>query len=163
MRHHHSVWKEGAVTGLLGAFTVAVWFLALDLINGRPLFTPSVLGQILLLGRTGPEAQTVHTAAVLLYSVFHLLAFVLFGLLVTKLVHLAVNNPALRFGLVMLFVVFELFFWGFTYVFFTGTRELFPRGAVLVANTLAAIVMATYLWRRHPSLRRALRHEPLGS
>lgn len=163
MRHHHSVWKEGAVAGLLGAVTVAVWFLVLDLINGQPLLTPSVLGQILLLGETGPEAQSVSSGAVLLYTAFHFSAFILFGLLVTKLVHLAVNVPVLRFGLVMLFVVFEVFFWGFTYVFFTGTRELFPRGTVLVANTLAAVVMAWYLWQRHPSLKRALRHEALGS
>jgi hypothetical protein len=77
-------------------------------------------------------------------------------------VHLAVNNPVIRFGLVMVFVVFEVFFWGFTYMFFAGTRGLFPRGAILIANTFAAIVMAVYLWRRHPSLKRALRHEPLG-
>ncbi|TFH66856.1 MAG: hypothetical protein E4G90_01400 [Gemmatimonadales bacterium] len=163
MRHHHSVWKEGVVAGLLGAVAVAIWFLGLDLIEGRPLFTPSVLGQILFLGGATPEVSAVQTNAVLLYTLFHLVAFVLFGLLVTKLVHLAIILPALRFGLVMLFVVFEVFFWGFTYMFFAGTRGLFPRGAMLVANTLAAIVMATYLWHRHPSLKRALRHEALGS
>lgn len=81
---------------------------------------------------------------------------------VTKLVHLAINIPVIRFGIVMVFVVFEVFFWGFTYMFFAGTRGLFPRGAILIANTLAAVVMAAYLWRRHPSLKRALRHEPLG-
>jgi hypothetical protein len=59
--------------------------------------------------------------------------------------------------------VFEVFFWGFTYMFFAGSRGLFPRGAILIANTFAAVVIATYLWRRHPSLKRALRHEPLGS
>ena len=162
MRHHHSVLTEGAVAGMLGAFAVAIWFLALDVYQGRALFTPSVLGQILLMGRSAPGTEAIDTTAVLLYTVFHLAAFTVFGMLVTKLVHLAINIPVLRFGLVMLFVVFEVFFWGFTYMFFAGTRGLFPRGAILIANTLAAVAMATYLWRRHPSLKRALRHEPLG-
>jgi hypothetical protein len=162
MRHHHSVLKEGAVAGMLGAVAVAVWFLVLDLMQGRALFTPSMLGQILLLGRETPTTDTIDSSAVALYTVFHFVAFVLFGIAVTKLVHMAVINPVVRFGLVMVFVVFEVFFWGFTYMFFAGTRGLFPRGAILIANTLAAVTMATYLWRRHPSLKRALRHEPLG-
>jgi hypothetical protein len=162
MRHHHSVLKEGIVAGMLGALAVAIWFLAVDLFQGKPFFTPSVLGQILLLGRALPATETIDASAVVLYTGFHFVAFVLFGMLVTKLVHLAVNNPVIRFGLVMVFVVFEVFFWGFTYMFFAGTRGLFPRGAILIANTFAAIVMAVYLWRRHPSLKRALRHEPLG-
>ena len=162
MRHHHSVLKEGALAGMLGAFAVAIWFLALDVYQGRALFTPSVLGQILLMGRSTPGTEAIDTTAVLLYTVFHFAAFAVFGIGVTKLVHLAINVPVLRFGLVMLFVVFEVFFWGFTYMFFAGTRGLFPRGAILIANTLAAVAMATYLWRRHPSLKRALRHEPLG-
>ncbi len=163
VRHHHSVLREGALAGLLGALTVAVWFLILDLMQGRPLYTPSVLGQILLLGRGSGAMDGIDSTAVALYTVFHVLAFFVFGLVVTKGVHLAINVPVIRFGLVMLFVVFELFFWGFTYIFFAGTRGLFPRGAVLIANTLAAIVMAVYLWHRHPSLKRALRHEALGS
>jgi hypothetical protein len=162
MRHHHSVLKEGILAGMLGAFAVAIWFLAVDLFQGKPFFTPSVLGQILLLGRALPATETIDASAVVLYTGFHFVAFALFGMMVTKLVHLAVNNPVIRFGLVMVFVVFEVFFWGFTYMFFAGTRGLFPRGAILIANTFAAIVMAVYLWRRHPSLKRALRHEPLG-
>jgi hypothetical protein len=130
--------------------------------QGRALFTPSVLGQMLLMGRATPATDAIDSTAVALYTVFHFAAFALFGMFVTKLVHLAVNVPVIRFGLVMVFVVFEVFFWGFTYMFFAGTRGLFPRGAILIANTAAAVVMATYLWRRHPSLKRALRHEPLG-
>jgi len=163
MPHHHSVRREGLISGGLAALVVAAWFLALDIINGRPLYTPSVLGQILLLGQTTAETDTIDTVAVGVYTLFHFAAFSLFGLIVTKLVHLAVNVPVIRFGIVMLFIVFEVFFWGFTYLFFEGTRGLFPRGAILVANTLAAIVMAGYLWRRHPTLKRALKHEALGS
>lgn len=161
-RHHHSVLKEGVVAGLLGAFAVALWFLLLDLAAGRPLFTPSVLGQILLLGRATPVTGTVDAGAVALYTAFHFVAFILFAMAVVKLVHLAINVAIVRFGLLMLFVVFEVFFLAFTYIFFANTRGLFPRGTILAANTIAAVVMTAYLWQRHPSLKRALRQHTLG-
>jgi uncharacterized membrane protein YhhN len=61
------------------------------------------------------------------------------------------------------FVVFQVFFYGFTYAFFVATRGLFPWWEVLVADTLAVAAMVTYLWRKHPSLKRALAHEALGA
>ena len=54
-RHHHSLADEATSAGLLGATTVAVWFLLLDFIAGRPLHIASVLGQVLLFGRRTPE------------------------------------------------------------------------------------------------------------
>jgi hypothetical protein len=156
------VWKEGLLAGGLGALSVALLFLVLDLMRGRPLYTPSVLGQIVLLGRPTAVTDQILPDAVALYTVFHLVVFALFGVVVVKLVHLAINVAIARFGLLMLFVVFEVFFFAFTYVFFEGSRQLFPRGSILAANTLAAVVMATYLWHRHPALKRALRQHTLG-
>lgn len=162
VRHHHSVFKEGILAGSLGALAVAVWFLVVDIANGHPLFTPSVLGQIIVQGQATPDVSQIKPDAVFLYTLFHLAAFIVFGWAVTKVVHLAVNLPIVRFGLVIVFVAFEVFFWGFTYIFLEGTHGLFPRGSILIANTIAAVVMATYLWRRHPALKRALMHDPLG-
>src|SRR5207248_2863034 len=39
-----AVYKEGFVAGILGALTVAVWFLIVDMLHGRPFHTPTVLG-----------------------------------------------------------------------------------------------------------------------
>src|SRR3989449_5423278 len=36
--------QEGLIAGLVGAATIAVWFLLLDSLSGRPLYTPTVLG-----------------------------------------------------------------------------------------------------------------------
>jgi hypothetical protein len=163
VRHHHSLGKEGAVTGVLGGMAVAVWFLILDLLKARPLHTPSVLGQVILFGNTSPVTDRIVTGGVIGYTLIHLAVFIAMGLFITELVHLAVNSPLFRFGILMLFVVFEVFFYGFTYVFFVATRELFPWWEVLVADTLAVVVMVTYLWRKHPSLKRALAHEALGA
>lgn len=163
VRHHHSLGKEGAVTGILGGMAVAVWFLILDILKGRPLHTPSVLGQVILFGSVSPVTDRVVPGGVISYTLLHLTVFIAMGLLVTELVHLAVTSPVFRFALLMLFVVFQIFFYVFTYVFFVGTRELFPWWEVLVADTLAVVVMLAYLWRKHPSLKRALAHEALGA
>ena len=49
------------ITGALGASAVAGWFLLTDLLQGRPLSTPSVLGQVILFGiaREQIPAQTI--------------------------------------------------------------------------------------------------------
>jgi hypothetical protein len=162
VRHHHSLGKEGAVSGILGGTAVAVWFLVLDIFKGRPLHTPSVLGQVILFGNTSPVSEGIVLEGVIGYTLIHLGVFIALGLIITELVHLAVNSPLFRFAILMLFVVFQVFFYGFTYAFFVATRELFPWWEVLVADTLAVVAMVTYLWRKHPSLKRALAHEALG-
>ena len=61
MRASHSVWREGAVAGLLGAGTVALWFLVRDTLAGVPLRTASVLGQVL---NSSVGKSVLRTAAV---------------------------------------------------------------------------------------------------
>jgi hypothetical protein len=34
--------QEGIVAGVIGAATVAIWFLILDTLKGRPFYTPTV-------------------------------------------------------------------------------------------------------------------------
>ena len=40
----HRVVREGLIAGVIGAVAVAVWYLAIDLTQGRVLFTPAALG-----------------------------------------------------------------------------------------------------------------------
>ena len=51
---------DGLFAGMIGALTVAVWFLVLDIAAGRPLYTPALLGQVLLHGgrRRGPARDS---------------------------------------------------------------------------------------------------------
>ena len=53
------VYVEGLVAGLIGAATIAVWFFILDLYNGRPFYTPNVLGAALSLSGAVREPATV--------------------------------------------------------------------------------------------------------
>jgi hypothetical protein len=162
MADRHSVWNEGTDVGLIGGVAVAVWFLVLDLLAGRPLRTPSVLGQIVLFGNGRPDVVNIDLGAVLLYTVVHFAAFALFGVLLTKIVHLATENPVIRFALLMVFLVFELFFYGILALLSAGTQDLFPFWTVIGANTIAAVVMGLYLWRTHPAFRESCSSTPLG-
>lgn len=162
-RHHHDLLREGITTGLLGAFSVAIWFLAIDSAQGHPLSTPSVLGQVLLYGSTAPSLTPIEAGPLAAYTLLHVGAFVLFGVGVTHLVHLAMYSPLARFALFIVAVVFELFFFMLTYMLFAGTSHLFPWWSVLGANTLALVAMGSYLGRTHPGLVRGLARDSLGA
>lgn len=53
------VYSEGIVAGLTGAATLAVWFLLLDSLDGRPFYTPSALGTALFRGGVGLDRPRV--------------------------------------------------------------------------------------------------------
>jgi hypothetical protein len=161
-RHHHSLVREGFLSGIIGAAVVAVWFLVSDFVQGRPLSTPSVLGQVVLYQSATPTVSPAEPGPVLAYTLFHLGAFVIFGILLTQLVHLAMSSPLARFGLLVIAVCFELFFVFMTYAVFHETSYLFPWWSVLAANTLSLGAMGIYLYRRHPGLRLQYQREPLG-
>lgn len=160
-RHHHSLVREGFISGILGAAVVAVWFLISDTVQGRPLSTPGILGQVLLFQNTTPSL-TAEPGPVLAYTLFHLGAFVIFGILLTEIIHLAMSSPLARFGLLVIAVCFELLFVFMTYAVFHQTSYLFPWWSVLAANTLSLAAMGVYLYRRHPGLLLQYQREPLG-
>jgi hypothetical protein len=147
---------------MLGAVTVAAWYLILDVGSGHPLRTPSLLGQIVLFGNLDPVTDRIVAAAVAGYTVVHCLLFIGLGILITKITYLAQNNPVFLFAGFMLFVVFEVFFTLFTYVFHAASNGLFPWTTTLTANSLAALVMTLYIWRHNPALKRALQRHALG-
>jgi hypothetical protein len=163
MRSPHPLLTEATDAGFLGGTAVAVWFLLLDLVRGHPLRTPSVLGQIFLLGREHPDVQGMDFGAIVGYTAVHFFAFVLFALVVTALVRLAVDHPVIRFALLVLAVAFEFFFYVAVQTVSVEVGALFPLWTVLAANLLALGVMAAYYWRRYPEFGAIFRTEPLGT
>jgi hypothetical protein len=158
----HSIVSEGTDVGVLGGLAVAVWFLILDLLAGQPLRTPSLLGQVVLFRDSTPEPGIV-LGAVLVYTAFHFLVFALFGMGLVALVHWAIANSVIRYALLPMFLVFEVMFYGLLMVLSERTQELFPFWTVVGANTLAALAMGFYLWRRHPAFRTSIQETPLGA
>ena len=76
----HSIPAEGTDVGIIGGLAVALWFLILDTIAGRPLLTPSLLGQVVLMGDPTPDTRTIIFGAILLYTAFHFIVFALLGM-----------------------------------------------------------------------------------
>lgn len=151
---NHSVVREGAVAGFLGATAVAVWFFFVDLIGGRPLFTPTVLGEglISIFGST-LESPAVN---VIWYTIFHYAAFTLVGIIAVVLVHAGERMPSVLAGSMILFVAFELGFYGLVAMLQESILGNFAWYQILAGNLLAALLMGTYLWRAHPAMRDGL-------
>jgi hypothetical protein len=159
----HSIPAEGTDVGVIGGLAVALWFLVLDTIAGRPLLTPSLLGQVVLMGNPAPSTDSVVFGAVLVYTAFHFIVFALLGMGLVAVVHWGIENSVVRYALLPIFLAFEVIFYGLLEMLSERTGELFPFWAVVSANTLAALSMGVYLWFRHPAFRRSIQDTPLGA
>src|SRR5204863_4810733 len=94
LREHPLLMRE-LVTGLIGAIAVAVWFFGLDLAVGAPLRTPAALGSALLLGAAGPSAVPITLGLVVTYTVVHVAAFVVAGVVLVALAEQVERVPAM--------------------------------------------------------------------
>jgi hypothetical protein len=156
---------DGVLAGVIGATTIALWFLLVDTIDGRPFFTPMTLGAGLI-GAT--RANGVGSGAldlVLAYSVFHYAAFILVGLTAALIVSLADREPSVLLGFVLLFAIAEVGMYALVAILDVAS----PLGThawltLMMGNLLAVLAMGTFFWRRRSGLgakfRRALDREP---
>ena len=144
---------DGLFTGMLGALTVALWFLILDVAQGRPLATPALLGTVLLHGPPSAVAAAAAAPAplaVAAYTAFHFVAFVAVGLLFSWLMNLLERFPVVFFVIVVLFACLQVGFVGLSLMLHLEAPDRLPVWSVAVANLLAAAAMALYQARRHP-------------
>lgn len=155
-----TIWRQGIVVGLIGAITVATWFMVLDLFLGRPLFTPATLGSALLLGVRDLDAVQVTMGVVLGYSIVHLAAFVALGILVVAIVRKARATPPLILGALLVFVVFQAMFMGVVAIAAEFVLGALAWWAIAIGNLLAAGAMGYYIWEKDPALRQAMQQEP---
>lgn len=150
------VYAEGIVAGVIGALAIAIWFLILDTLAGRPLYTPSVLGSALFRGTeaiNAPGGLSVSLEMTLMYTWVHVLAFCVIGGAAARLLALAEDNPNLGFGILLLFVVLEFGFIGAASSIAEPVLHALAWPAVLGGNLVAAAAMGGYFWHRHPNLR----------
>jgi hypothetical protein len=142
--------RDGVVAGLLGAASVAAWFFFLDLVAGRPFFTPAVLGAAVLQlfgGEFGGRGLAFH---VVVYTVLHVAAFVALGIVAAGASNAMERTPRALNGFLALFVVLELAYLGA--VRLAAASELFGTYAWWqfgVANLIAASLMGRYIWHTH--------------
>jgi quercetin dioxygenase-like cupin family protein len=139
-------YRWGVAAGLLGAFVVAVFFLALDLAAGRPFATPNALGSALFEGVPFDPARPLVPIVILAYSLVHGALLVGVALVVCGLVLGSRTQPpsASVLGLVLA----GSFFAGLTFLSacFSSLSAPLATGLrtplVLASHVLAAISMA---------------------
>ena len=148
-------WGEAAAAGAIGAATIAVWFLALDVLRGRPLYTPTVLGTALVRGPglASPETLPVSVGMVVLFTLAHGIVFLAIGAVAAALIRLAEKNANYGFGLILFFVFFLCGFLFVVMVLEENVLRALAWPAILGGNLLAVLAMALYLKPRHPNVR----------
>jgi hypothetical protein len=146
----HQAVREGIIAGTIGAATVAIWFLVVDILAGQPLYTPAILGEAVLNSLGFVTAGIVIPVAI--YTLVHLAAFAIMGMCAVVLVHAAQRDVSMLYGILILFVVFEGGFYGFVYMLDVTLLGNIAWVQILPANLLAAFLMGGWLWRTHPAL-----------
>ena len=153
---HNSI-REGIIAGFLSATVIAVWLLIVDVIAGHPMFTPAVLGRGLLGFFGMAKMADSEMFEVFAYTVFHYVAFALIGVIVAMIVHQARRTPAILAGFLIIFIAFELGFYGLTGVLSSGSAlGQLAWYQIMAANLVAAFVMLFFMWKRHPELKREI-------
>ena len=153
----HNFLREGVITGFIGATAIALWFLVVDMVAGRPFYTPVFLGKgvVSVLGKH-MMADTAFTQVVG-YTIFHYAAFFLVGIVLTVIVHQAERTPGILAGLLVAFVMMTLGFYMVAAAFAQSALGQLAWPQIFIANLLAAGLMLGYLWRKHPKLERQLK------
>jgi hypothetical protein len=153
--------RRGLITGLVGAVAVAAWFFVLDLTAGAPLRTPAALGSALLLGAAGPAEVTVSLGLVATYTVVHVAAFLVAGLVLVALAEQVERAPAIALLVVLAAIILEGLVVATLAVGAEWVLGTLGWWSVAVGNLLAVLAMGWQVWRTHPGLQRQLLHEPM--
>jgi hypothetical protein len=144
--------REGVMGGLIGAVTVAVWFVVYDAVTNRPLYTPALLGAALLEGLRDPAALQISASVVLGYTVLHGATFILFGVVAASLLTFSEREPLLLLGIFVLFTCFEVFFFSIVMLIDEALLQSLRWWTIFVANILATTTMLSYFLTKHSQL-----------
>lgn len=155
LRYHHLL-AEGLVTGLIGAVAVAIWFLLLDVVVGRPFYTPAALGSAFFLDAESPVDVRVTAGVVGAYAVMHLAAFAVVGVALTWGAEQLQRTPGMWLLFLMSFIVLEGVFLGTVAILGDWVLGTVGWWAVGVGNLVAVAAMAWRIWVTHPVLGRQL-------
>jgi hypothetical protein len=141
---------DGIASGVLGAAVIALFFLMIDVANGRPLWTPAALGSAIFLGEPLEVGADPTYALVVGYTMLHGAAFVSIGLMASFVLgFLSRLGPSTGLAVAgALFLGFEAFFLTFIGMMAPQFLEAFGVGRIAMANLIAAAFMAALLVRR---------------
>src|SRR6266516_3655500 len=138
---------RGAVGGLLAGLTVALWFLVVDSLAGRPFHTPAVLAGAL--ARQDIATPTFRIVAA--YTVVHFAVFALLGVAMAAAIGTLRLPPRLLLAVPFGLVAQELVFYAGLLLSGTPRVAVVPWPHVVLANVLSGGVLMWYLHRAQPN------------
>ncbi len=144
-----SVVSEGILAGLLGGTIVAIWFLLLDINLGEPLRTSAALGAAFL-GNGNPNEHLTFFA--MGYTVMHFAVFIVLGIVSAFVLSASHSQPPYRIGLVLLFAVLEIFFFGVMTMVDDSLFDVVSSVRVTLGNLFACVAIVGFLYLRHRGL-----------
>jgi len=134
-------------SGAVGGCAVALVFLGADVMAGRPLFTPSLLGSVAFMGRSAADVTSVSLTAAALFTLVHFAAFGCLGALATVLFRatLARDLAPTVVTALTLFAVMEGGIYLASATVLPGVVQALGGGTVFAANALTALAMSLFL------------------
>jgi hypothetical protein len=157
VERQEALWNS-IYAGLVGYLAVVVFFAVVDPLLGRGLFyTPALLGSALFYGLRDVGALRIRPGPIIAYNGFHLLVFLVLGLIVGELAYMAARLRQHVWYVVSLLVILVL---GHLYVALwvltEPIRSALPVWMITVAGLVAIGAMVAFLLVIYPSLRRQL-------
>jgi hypothetical protein len=149
--------KDGVITGAAGAAAVSIVFLLLDFAQGRPFFTPSLLGSAIFQGQLLTETSAPDPTMIFAYTGLHVIAFLLVGFLLAGLYRELEEHPKLGIELLVVLLVFQGLLMGAEVTVFPALVGELGAWAVATANVASLVAMFAVLAYRHPETIKSLR------
>ncbi len=139
--------------GIVGAAAVAVFTLVLDSLAGRPLATPSALGATILFGAEFDLGAPIQSASVFGYTLMHGALFVIAaaGAVSAEFTLSKQGMPLgiqFSYGFAGLFLGLLLSISGLLWMAGIPLTPEFGMGRLAASNAVAAVAMATMVYRR---------------
>jgi len=144
--------REGVTAGVIGAVSVAIWFMIYDFAAGMLLRTPAMLGAMIFDGSGPLDTVKISMPLVLGYTILHFGAFIAFGMALAILLAASEWEPFMALLALLMLAIFEVFFVGFVSLLDSSALEMLGWWKIVAGNILALIAMTTYFLRGHRQL-----------
>lgn len=134
----------------IGGATIALFFLVADIIQGRPMFTPSLMGEVLFMGADPGAVSEVRFDMVAYFTIVHLVSFLVLGGAISYLCRatgIAKTNMPVVIGVV--FVILTAAFFAGDFLLMSGVAAVIGIPSILAANFVTALAMGLFLRRAH--------------
>lgn len=138
---------RGLIAGAAAATALAIWFLIIDGMAGRPFHTPAFLASLVL----GAGTVTLALPQVAVYTLVHYAGFMAVGAGCAWLLDRFETVPGTLIGVILGFLLFDLLFYGSVWLTGTDVVEYLGWAEVLAGNVIAGVLLVGTLSLLGPS------------